>query len=134
MEMAFLCAMLRTKIIWETLWAQLRGRWGKFWFWAWGLTDYRRSLMSVVVIASILICIFGAIYRFWSAMLDYGSHPSTGFTPYHFSIVTYTTLGFGDVKPNSLGGEILVSIEVILGYLTLGLLLAVLGNRIARRS
>ena len=51
-----------------------------------------------------------------------------------FSIVTYTTLGFGDVKPHNLGGEILVSAEVILGYITLGLLLAVLGDRIARRS
>ncbi len=30
--------------------------------------------------------------------------------------------------------EILVSIEVILGYVTLGLLLAVLGDKVARRS
>jgi len=49
-------------------------------------------------------------------------------------IVTYTALGFGDITPNNMAGEILVSIEVVLGYVTLGLLLAVLGNRIERRS
>jgi Ion channel len=32
------------------------------------------------------------------------------------SIVTYTTLGFGDVRPATLAGEIIVSSEVILGY------------------
>jgi len=59
---------------------------------------------------------------------------NTWFTPYYFSIVTYTTLGFGDVKPHDLAGELLVSIEVIFGYLTLGLLLAVLADKVARRS
>jgi hypothetical protein len=51
-----------------------------------------------------------------------------------FSIVTYTTLGFGDVRPATLAGEIIVSSEVILGYTTLGLLLSVLAQSIARRS
>ena len=56
------------------------------------------------------------------------------FTPYYFSIVTYTTLGFGDVRPATLAGEIVVSSEVILGYTTLGVLLSVLAQTIARRS
>jgi hypothetical protein len=58
----------------------------------------------------------------------------TWFTPYYFSIVTYTTLGFGDVKPRTLVGELVVSSELILGYTTLGLLLSVLAQNIARRS
>ena len=45
-----------------------------------------------------------------------------------------TTLGFGDVRPATLAGEIVVSSEVILGYTTLGLLLSVLAQSIARRS
>jgi hypothetical protein len=118
----------------DTLEIQLRGRWGKFWFWAWGLTDYGRSLMSVVVFAAILIFGFGTAYAHWAHMLSTGDRPSDIFTPYYFSIVTYTTLGFGDVKPNNVAGEILVSTEVILGYVTLGLLLAVLSDRIARRA
>ena len=59
---------------------------------------------------------------------------NTWFTPYYFSIVSYTTLGFGDVRPATLAGEIIVSSEVILGYTTLGLLLSVLAQSIARRS
>jgi sorbitol-specific phosphotransferase system component IIC len=90
--------------------------------------------MSVVLFASMLICIFGAVYSHSSGMLSFGDRCPTGFTPYYFSIVTYTTLGFGDVKPNNLPGEILVSTEVIMGYVTLGLLLAVLADKIARRS
>lgn len=118
----------------DTIERQLRNWWGRLLFWCWGLTDYGRSFLSVVVLASILIFVFGGVYSLWPGMLSYGGRCPTGFTPYYFSIVTYTTLGFGDVKPYSLGGEILVSFEVILGYVTLGLLLAVLAEKIARRS
>jgi hypothetical protein len=113
---------------------QLHNIWERFGFWCWGITDYGRSFLSVVVFASVLICAFGRIYSHWPGILNYGDRRPTSFTPYYFSIVTYTTLGFGDVKPNSLGGEILVSLEVILGYVTLGLLLAVLADKIVRRS
>jgi len=106
----------------------------QFVFWLWGLFDYGRSLLSVIVFASILILGFGWVYAHRLGMLSYGGRHPTVFTPYYFSIVTYTTLGFGDVRPNNLVGEILVSVEVILGYVTLGLLLAVLAEKIARRS
>lgn len=58
----------------------------------------------------------------------------TPFTPYYFSLVTFTTLGFGDVTPSTLSGEILVSIEVVLGYIMLGGLVSLLATLIARRS
>jgi hypothetical protein len=67
-------------------------------------------------------------------MLNYKDSANTWFTPFYFSIVTFTTLGFGDVKPNGVVGELLASSEVIIGYLTLGLLLAVLAEKLARRS
>ena len=42
----------------------------------------------------------------------------------YFSIVTMTTLGFGDVypAPQSALGQILLSVQVILGYMLLGAL------------
>jgi len=79
------------------------------------------------------------LYR-WCLLANRGwrwkahSCPETSGDPYYFSIVTYTTLGFGDVRPATLAGEIIVSSEVILGYTTLGLLLSVLAQIIARRS
>jgi len=118
----------------DTLKSQLHSPWGRFCFWLWGLTNYGRSFMSVIGLALMLVCSFGKVYSHWPQTISAGDRCPTAFTPYYFSIVTYTTLGFGDVKPNNLEGEILVSTEVILGYITLGLLLAVLGDKIARRA
>ena len=49
-------------------------------------------------------------------------------------MVTFTTLGFGDVLPNTTGAEALVMSEVILGYLSLGGLMSILSDKMARRA
>ena len=48
----------------------------------------------------------------------------------YFSIVTMTTLGFGDitVNPASYIGHVIVSIQVILGYIGLGALITRIGT------
>lgn len=61
-------------------------------------------------------------------------HPANWFSPYYFSVVTLTTLGFGDITPLNVAGQIFVTIEVVLGYAILGLLISILANKIARRS
>jgi hypothetical protein len=63
-----------------------------------------------------------------------GTRLSGNFTPYYFSIVTLTTLGFGDVQPFGRTGEIWLAIEVILGYVMLGGLISIFANIFARRS
>ena len=118
----------------DTLEAHLKGTRGTALFRAWGLIDYGRSLLRVVAISFGLAGFYRVIYRIFPHILDYKDSANTWFTPYYFSIVTYTTLGFGDVRPATLAGEIIVSSEVILGYTTLGLLLSVLAQNIARRS
>lgn len=118
---------------------------GKPWmsrlFWAWGLIDYGRSIARVFSIATTLIVVFGLIYYAWPQLIDFpicegfapeNCHP--GYSAFYFSITTYMTLGFGDVHPKTHLGEIIVSAEVTLGYLTLGLLLAVLADKVARRG
>ena len=60
--------------------------------------------------------------------------PASWLTPYYFSIVTFTTLGFGDVEPVSAWGEFVVLLEVILGYIGLGGLISILANKVARRA
>ena len=98
-----------------------------------GLTYYGRSLPRIALFGFAIAMLYGLSYALWPHMLAYHQTP-TWFTPFYFSIVTYTTLGFGDVVPASAIGEIIVSTEVILGYVTLGLLLAVLAEKVARRS
>lgn len=104
----------------------------------WGLIDHGRSLLKVAFYAFIIATIYGFIYLLdmiygWHIM-DYSNSAQTWFTPFYYSVVTYTTLGFGDVTADSLFGEFFVISEVVLGYFTLGLLLAILANTIARRS
>jgi len=48
----------------------------------------------------------------------------------YFSIVTFTTLGFGDVTPTGLLGEFLVTVEVILGYVGLGGLISIFTTKL----
>ena len=111
---------------------------GLFLFRAWRLIDHGRSLTKVAFYAFIIATFYGFIYLLdmiydWQIM-DYSNSAKTWFTPFYYSVVTYTTLGFGDVTADSLFGEIFVISEVIFGYFTLGLLLAILANTIARRS
>ncbi|MFT5350343.1 MAG: hypothetical protein ACI9MF_001160 [Gammaproteobacteria bacterium] len=107
-------------------------------FRAWGLIDHGRSLLKVGFYAVIISTLYGLIYTAdmnlaWG-MMDYSNSAKTWFTPFYYSLVTYTTLGYGDVTANSLIGEMLVISEVVVGYFTLGLLLSILANTIARRS
>jgi uncharacterized protein YjbI with pentapeptide repeats len=55
-------------------------------------------------------------------------------TMLYYSLVTFTTLGFGDVIPNTVEASRLVMLEVILGYIMLGGLISILANKLARRS
>jgi hypothetical protein len=113
-------------------------RWKRFWFRAWGLIDYGRSLARFFAIAFVVAMTFGWIYFFDRALgwnlLEYSSSADSPLSPFYHSIVTYTKLGFGYMTPKHWIGEILLVSEGILGYLTLGLLLSILANRVARRS
>jgi hypothetical protein len=52
----------------------------------------------------------------------------------YYSVVTFTTLGFGDVIPNTIEASRWVMAEVIIGYIMLGGLISILANKLARRS
>ena len=113
-------------------------RWKRFWFRAWGLIDYGRSLGRLFAIAFIIAMAFGLVYfldrAFDWGLLEYSSPATSPLSPFYHSIVTYTKLGFGYMRPSHWIGEILLVCEGVLGYLTLGLLLSILANRVARRA
>jgi len=122
----------------ESIPSEARRGWYGFWFRAWGLIDYGRSLARVFAFAFIMAMIFGTIYFLdynlgWG-FLEYSSGGTSLLSPYFHSIVTYTKLGFGSMTPKNGVGEFLLVCEGVLGYVTLGLLLSILANRVARRS
>jgi uncharacterized protein YjbI with pentapeptide repeats len=55
-------------------------------------------------------------------------------TMLYYSVVTFTTLGFGDVSPLTTAAKHCVMAEVIIGYVMLGGLISILATKIARRS
>jgi uncharacterized protein YjbI with pentapeptide repeats len=105
--------------------------------WAlWALSsDCGRSMMRWLTLSSVLIIFFGFVFLLLQDNLVVTvPREKTWFTYFYYSIVTFTTLGFGDVVPRTALGEVLVSIEVFSGYLMLGGLVSIFANKLARRS
>ena len=64
----------------------------------------------------------------------YSREPMTFGSALYFSVVTFTTLGFGDVIAANGMARFLVVLEVILGYVMLGGLISIFATLITRRS
>ncbi len=113
-------------------------KWPVRWFWS--LSDYGLTTLRIIFWFFGLALAFAAIYGYWA----YSSPPGIVsdlmvephlpawhyfalllVRPFYFSVVTMTTLGFGDMHadPQSVWGHILLTIQVILGYLLLGALI-----------
>jgi len=126
--------LIRRHILDENYLEEFRkqGKWAQIVYYLWWLTsDCGRSLKRWCILIAIQALIFAGLYHFVG--VDYGKYP-TPLSPLYYSIVTLTTLGYGDVIPNSMPGQILAICEVIMGYVMLGGLLAIFTNRIARRA
>lgn len=94
-------------------------------------SDCGRSLSRWFLFLLIITLIFAAVYT--QVDIDYGEH-ATAFSPVYFSFITLTTVGYGDAAPASLAGQIFVTLQAISGYMGLGGLLSILGNKMARRA
>jgi len=85
---------------------------------------------------SVCIALVFAI-KYWAMGPD---HLNLGYLDYSFtsmlyySVVTFTTLGFGDIVPKSDEAAMWVMLEVAIGYVMLGGLIAIFANKLARRS
>lgn len=101
-------------------------------YYPWMLTcDCGRSMFRWCCCIAVLLVIFSHLYTLVD--IDYGQY-STALSPLYFSVVTMTTLGFGDAIPRGIGGQILAMIEVSTGYIMLGGLLSIFSNKLARRG
>ncbi len=101
-----------------------------YYFW-WASSDCGRSMSRWCFLILVQVLLFA--WLFTKVPMDYGPH-QTWLSPLYFSVVTLTTLGYGDVVPASLAGQSIAIIEVITGYLMLGGLISIFSNVIARRA
>jgi len=101
-------------------------RWPVWLFWK--MSDYGKSTWCIVLWFFGLAFVFALIYWAWPGlvMVRGGADHLRGFIhSLYFSVVTMTTLGFGDIaaNPDSYFGQILLMVQVILGYVLLGALI-----------
>ncbi|RMG03892.1 MAG: hypothetical protein D6726_04550 [Nitrospirae bacterium] len=97
----------------------------------WITSDCGRSMLRWCGWTLLLIVLFGVLYMIVG--VDYGAHP-TWLSPFYYSVVTLTTLGYGDVIPANTASQIIAMVEVVTGYIMLGGLLSIFTNKMARRA
>jgi len=100
-------------------------RWPICWFW-W-ISNYGISTKRIIFTFLGLALVFALLYRlFPDFVMVYGKVGDIRglWHALYFSVVTMTTLGFGDIaaNPDSWGGQTLLMLQVILGYVLLGAL------------
>jgi len=108
------------------------GRFARFLYYLWLISsDCGRSMTRWCFWIVGQIIFFAWLYSIVG--VDYGPHP-TPISDLYLSVVTLTTLGFGDVVPKNAAGQFIVMFEVITGYMMLGGLLSIFSNKMARRG
>jgi Ion channel/Pentapeptide repeats (8 copies) len=89
-------------------------------------SEYGLSLSRYLCWVGGIIIAFGALYAFIPGLT---SKPGM-LNGLYFSVVTFTTLGYGDIIPASGWGQVLAIVEVCTGYLMGGLLVTILARRL----
>jgi len=112
---------------WEDWYKKHRILKGPVWLF-WKMSDYGKSTWWIILWFLGLAFVFALIYRASPGlvMVRGGADHLRGFIhSLYFSVVTMTTLGFGDIaaNPDSYCGQILLMVQVIFGYVLLGALI-----------
>jgi len=89
--------------------------------------DYGRSFSKFFTWVAVVVVLFAVLYSIIPNTL---SQPNNFLNSLYFSFVTFTTLGFGDISPISSIAKFLVILEVFIGYLMLGLLVAIISKKV----
>ncbi len=117
--------------------------------WRWS-SDYGRSLGLWALWSMFFALLFTVAYmplpgwsptwlqnfapQFHQTTGAYSGEPLTFWNCFYFSIVTFTTLGFGDIVADNATARCLVTLEVVFGYVMLGGLISIFSNKLASRA
>ena len=113
---------------WIASWRKHGGRWKRFLFILWELTSHCGRSIKLWAGWSTFIAVYFACMYYWkfgcdriAFNVDRLKEVQPDFLDYlYYSVVTFTTLGFGDIVPLDKGARLVVGAEVILGYVMLG--------------
>ena len=115
----------------------------RYWIWKYS-SNCGRSLSLWVFWCAFIAVGFSLVFHFHlggaeSFVLNElskepGYHPRDWAPMLYYSVVTFTTLGFGDIVPRTQEAAWWIMAEVVLGYFMLGGLITILATKLARRS
>jgi hypothetical protein len=95
----------------------------------WWISNYGLSTWRIIFTFFALAFVFALAYWLWPNFVAFNGKPAMEsfqglWHAFYFSVVTMTTLGFGDIaaNPESWKGQGLLMLQVILGYVLLGAL------------
>jgi hypothetical protein len=87
-------------------------------------TDYVRWFVTLIVVA----CSYAWIYSAFKLV-----KPLRDFTdPFYFSLVTMTTVGYGDIVPIGNWGKMIACSEIVFGLAMFGVLVGIISGRVIR--
>lgn len=90
----------------------------------------RQAFVELVTSAIMLIVYFAAVYRAYGLNLPVGESDTRFWTGLYFSLVTWTTLGYGDITP-PVGIRLVAATEAVLGYVFFGLTVGLVSGMIS---
>jgi uncharacterized protein YjbI with pentapeptide repeats len=101
----------------------------------WLSSDCGRSLLRWAAWSVGIAFLYATIYWCLGPDLFHTEYLPFSFnTTFYYSVVTFTTLGFGDIVPRSHLAAYLVISEVTCGYIMLGGLISIFAGKLSRRS
>lgn len=111
----------------------------------WGFScGYGQSIQRWITLSIIIVAIFAFIYtniemsvstpdiakKTVSALIKKPDF----ITSSYYSVITFVTLGYGDIFPINTEGRVVAMIEVCIGYIMLGGLVSIFSNKLSRLS
>ncbi|MFM4851164.1 pentapeptide repeat-containing protein [Aeromonas caviae] len=95
----------------------------------WGISDYGRSPKRVIASFFSISLIYAMLFYLFPSLTS-AENDLTVIRSIYYSVVTMTTLGFGDIyaNPESPIAQLLTVTQVMFGYVLLGALITVLSN------
>jgi len=119
------------------LWNKITDFFRWFWLWVfWGLTGFGERPQRTITAAFLTVVAFGCLYWLGASIFHLNFpqwlNPQNPLYYFYFSIVTFATLGFGDISPACPQTAVLVTLEVIFGYVFLGLIITIIARKFGR--
>lgn len=115
----------------------VRRRWFGLWF-MWALAGFGERWSRTVSWAAGTFAFFGLLHWMgtntgaWVLKSNGGGVVKNLLDCLYFSLVTFVTLGFGDIWPVSWLPKVIVGVEVVFGYVFLGLLVTLIARKMGR--